>query len=301
MGPTGYRPTPMTDGETSEPITLGWLLDLQQIDRDLYVAPSPSYTHRPNLFGGQVSAQCLWAAALSVDPPHLPHSFHLYFLRAGIVGQPVVLYVDRIRDGRSFTTRTVVARQNGEAILTMSASFHKIEEGELDHQLLMAGIPVPDLPRGESQPGNPDAGYAPMDVVPVVAEQPGVDRCWMRMHDQLDDDPIVHACALAYMSDTRTGHAPMTAIGEPGYGRIQMTSLDHALHFHRHVRADDWVLFDYDAASVGRGRGLTRATIHSAGGVLGATLEQELLMRELSDEAAAARGNAPWPQEQGPG
>jgi acyl-CoA thioesterase-2 len=276
----------MADGSIPTPITFDWLLDLHQVDRDLYVAPSPSYTHRPNLFGGQVSAQCLLAAARSIDAPHLPHSFHLYFMRAGIVGAPVVLYVDRIRDGRSFTTRNVVARQDGEAILTMSASFHKGEPGELDHQLPRPDVPVPDE-RTPREPRNPDAGYVPIEVVSVAMEAPGVDRCWMRLADPIGDDPVLHACALAYMSDTRTGHAPMTAVGDVGRHRIQMTSLDHALHFHRHIRSDEWVLFDYDATSVGRGRGLTRATIHSEAGVLGATLEQELLMRERTDQPSA--------------
>jgi acyl-CoA thioesterase II len=277
----------MDDGGAAEQITFEELLDLHQVDRDLYVAPSPSYAHRPSLFGGQVSAQALWAASLSVDAPHLPHSFHLYFMRPGIPGRPVVVYVDRIRDGRSFTTRNVVARQDGEAILTLSASFHKVEQSRHDHQREMALLPAPDVGRDERTSGQAAAGHAAIDATVVPTDEPGIDRCWMRMHDRLDDDPVVHACALAYISDTRTGHAPLSAVGETGYERLQMTSLDHAFHFHRHVRADEWLLFDYDAASVGRGRGLTRATIHSAEGVLGATLEQELLMRDVPDGASA--------------
>jgi acyl-CoA thioesterase-2 len=272
----------MAQGDPSAAISLEWLLDLEPVDRDLFVAPSPTYTHRPNLFGGQVAAQCLWAAARSVTAPHLPHSYHLYFLRPGIVGQPVVLYVDRIRDGRSFTTRNVVARQNGEAILTMSTSFHKVEEGRLDHQLEMAPLPAPEPGAEVPPPAIVDAGYVAMDVVPVAGERPGVDRSWMRIHDDLVDDPVVHACALAYLCDWRTGHAPMTVVGDDAEARIQMTSLDHAIHFHRQVRADEWVLFDYVAASIGRGRALTQGAIHSADGALGATLQQELLLRELS-------------------
>src|SRR5262245_18944915 len=214
-------------------ITLDWLLQLEQVDRDLYVAPSPTYRNRPNLVGGQVAAQCLRAAAQSVDVPHFPHSFHLCFLRPGIIGQPVVLYVDRIRDGRSFTTRNVVARQNGEAILTMSVSFHKVEEGQLDHQLDMPLLPAPDLPADETRPAIFDEGYIAMDVVPVHDERPSVDRCWMRVHDRLADEPVVHACALAYLSDSRTGHPTMNVFGAGGMDRVQMTSLDHALHFHR--------------------------------------------------------------------
>jgi acyl-CoA thioesterase-2 len=271
--------------------SLTWLLDLERLDKDLYRAPSPHYTGRRNLFGGQVAAQSLRAAAMTVESDHRPHSFHLYFMRSGVIGEPVMLYVARIRDGRSFTTRNVVAQQDGEAILTMSASFHRAEPGELDYQSAIASVSAPDgiqpgfVPGESSRPVR--SGYAPLDVIPVAGEPPdargtyrSAARYWMRCRDTLPDDPVVHACALAYMSDSQTGSAPMIASGRT-YDDFMMTSLDHALHFHRHIRADEWVLVDFEPISVGNGRGMTRATIHALDGTLGATVQQELLMREL--------------------
>ena len=270
--------------------SLTWLLDLERLDKDLYRAPSPRYLGRRNLFGGQVAAQALRAAAMTVEAEHSPHSFHLYFMRPGTIGEPVMLYVARIRDGRSFTTRNVVAQQDGEAILTMSASFHRAEPGDLDYQTAIAPISVPGAsPDGVGAEGRPShAGYAPLDVIGVDGEPAdergtyrSASRFWMRSSDKLPDDPVVHACALAYMSDSQTGSAPILAAGR-SYDDIMMTSLDHALHYHRHIRADEWVLVDFEPISVGNGRGMTRATIHSYSGTLGATVQQELLMRELT-------------------
>jgi len=274
----------VTDREPPVVGSLPWLLDLERIDRDLFRGPSPEYTGRSNLFGGQVAAQALRAAALTVEAPHLPHSFHLYFMRAGQIGRPVVLYVNRIRDGRSFTTRNVVAQQDGEAILTMSASFHKAEGGELDVQLPAASVPPPEaIPTRE--PSRVPFGHAPFETAPIEERSgPGPEgrlRRWVRSLDVLPDDPVVHACALAYMSDMATGSPPVLA-ARRRFEDFMMTSLDHALHFHRTVRADRWLLVDFESVSVGRGRGMTRGTIHAQDGTLGATVQQELLLRELA-------------------
>jgi acyl-CoA thioesterase-2 len=270
-------------------VSFSWLLDLEQIDRDLFRAQSPHYTGRPNLFGGQVAAQALRAAATTSDPDHLPHSFHLYFLRPGRVGQPVILDVSRVRDGRSFTTRNVVARQEGEAILTMSASFHKEEPGVADYSPPATMVPPPE--EGAAEPLHQAqwaSGYAPLDLIklpPADDDDPRVPhvRSWIRFHDALGDDPVVHACGFAYFTDTQTGSAPAMASGM-AQGSYMMTSLDHALHFHRPIRADEWSLVDFEPVSVGRGRGMTRGTIHALDGHLGATVQQELLMRELSGD-----------------
>jgi acyl-CoA thioesterase-2 len=280
------------DGPGGE-IPFSWLLDLERIDPDLFRARSPHYEGRPNLFGGQVAAQSLRAAALTTDPDHLPHSFHLYFLRPGRVGQPVLLEVSRVRDGRSFTTRNVVARQEGEAILTMSASFHREEPGVADYSPPATPFPPPDedtaVPLHQAEWAT---GYAPLDVIRLPAS-PGDDprvphvRSWIRFHDGLDDDPVVHACGFAYLTDTQTGTAPGSASGLE-HGSYMMTSLDHALHFHRPIRADEWSLVDFEPVSVGRGRGMTRGTIHALDGRLGASVQQELLMRELSPERRAS-------------
>lgn len=273
-------------------LPLTTILELERLDRDLYRAESPRYTGRRNLFGGQVASQALMAAAQTVPPEHFPHSFHLYFMRSGAIGEPIVLYVSRIRDGRSFTTRNVVAQQNGEAILTMSASFHKREPGEIDYQAAIAEVEPPEVLERDPElvgdfPKFDRSGYARLDVIRTSGDPPdetgtytSAVRLWMRLHDQLPDDPVMHACALAYMSDTQTGSAPVVASGK-GFEAFMMTSLDHALHFHRHIRADDWLLVDFEPISVGNGRGMTRAKIHSRDGVLGATVQQELLMREL--------------------
>jgi acyl-CoA thioesterase-2 len=268
--------------DRSEEVSLTWLLDLERVDRDVFLAASPDYPGRRNLFGGQVAAQSLRAAATTVDQPHLPHSLHLYFLRPGRVGEPVVLYVDRIRDGRSFTTRTVVARQDGEAILTMSCSFHREEPDVVDYGPPMASVASPEASAGADPFGRGrGSGYVGLDVarVPAPPEAEPPVRIWMRVAEPLPDDPVVHACAIAYLTDTETGTAPVAATRR-GFGDLMMTSLDHALHFHRPVRADDWLLLDFEAVSIGRGRGMTQATVHAADGTLGATIRQELLMRE---------------------
>lgn len=275
--------------DPAEEVAFSWLLDLERLDPDLFRARSPNYTGRPNLFGGQVAAQSLWAAAATSDPDHLPHSFHLYFVRPGLVGRPVLLQVQRVRDGRSFTTRNVVASQDGEAILTMSASFHKEEPGVADYSPPATAVAPPDEVGAEPLHRNGWAsGYAALDVIrlpPADDDDPRVPhvRSWIRFHDRLADDPVVHACAFAYLTDTQTGSAPSLASGLES-GSYMMTSLDHALHFHRPIRADEWALVDFEPVSVGRGRGMTRGTIHALDGRLGATVQQELLMRTLSGD-----------------
>jgi acyl-CoA thioesterase-2 len=293
----------VTTPDAGSDSSLTWLLDLEPLDRNLFRAPSPSYTGRRNLFGGQVAAQALRAAAMTVPAERRPHSFHLYFMRPGAIGMPVVLYVDRIRDGRSFTTRNVVAQQDGEAILTMSASFHRPEPGQVDYQLAIPPVGPPDEAGAVAGPGRSSgeerAGYARLEVITLVGERAGERgtnrssaRFWMRCAERLSDDPVVHACALAYMSDSQTGSAPIMASART-YDDFMMTSLDHALHFHRHIRADEWVLVDFEPMSVGNGRGMTRATIHGVDGTLGATVQQELLMRELPGGSRSAQPGTP--------
>jgi len=282
-------------------VSLAWLLDLERVDRDVFMGKSPHYTGRLTLFGGQVAAQALMAASRTVEVDHRPHSLHLYFMRPGRIGQPVVLYVGRVRDGRSFTTRNVIAQQNGEAILTMSTSFHRHEPGELAYQR-----PKPDAPGPEElaaagatddkpSDGPNRHGYVPSDTLTIpMPEGAGVDpsparaRYWVRLREALADDPLVHACALTYLSDWHTGAAPMKVSGRT-YAELMMTSLDHALHFHQFVRADDWLLVDCEAVAVLNSRGMGRMTIHGRDGSLAATVQQELLMRERSIDRPAPR------------
>lgn len=290
----------MTD--PSPLVTLASLLDLERLDRDLFRGLSPKYLNRPNLFGGQVAAQSLRAAATTAPPGHLPHSYHLYFMRPGRMEEPVLFYVSRVRDGRSFTTRNVVAQQDGEAILTMSASFHIEEDGVADYHLPRSEVPAPDDPSLVAT-DDPETrqrdGYAPIEVRHLANRTEVTTsgtvhrvRSWMRMHEALGDDPIVHACAFAYLSDTATGSAPLAAAG-CDYSQLMMTSLDHALHFHRPIRADDWALVEFQAVSIGAGRGFSRGTIHALDGRLAASVQQELLMRPLQP----GRLSAPVPRD----
>jgi acyl-CoA thioesterase-2 len=183
----------------------------------------------------------------------------------------------------------------------MSASFHRPEPGEVDYQSAIPPGAPPDRTGGglwRSSDGQ-RAGYSPFEVIALPVEPAdsrgtyrSAARFWMRCCEPLPEDPVVHACALAYMSDSQTGSAPILASGRT-YDDYMMTSLDHALHFHRHIRADSWVLVDFEPVSVGNGRGMTRATIHARDGTLGATVQQELLMRELPRGRPSAQPGPP--------
>lgn len=270
-----------------------WLLELERIDPNLFLARSPSRRHNGRLFGGQVAAQCLRAATLTVEVEHRPHSLHGYFLRPGLPGRRLVLQVDRIRDGRSFTTRRVVASQDGEAIFSLSASFHAPEPGG-DYQL----PPPEDLPGPDDAyewretPLRSFASDSPFELRefgPVPPDERGVlastRRVWLRTHGPLPDDPALHACVLAYITDMGAVHAARLAAGAPrpddrsGMGRGMAASLDHAIWFHRPIRPDDWVLFDLRPLSNTDSRGLVLGTIHDRAGRLGALMTQEALVR----------------------
>jgi acyl-CoA thioesterase II len=252
---------------------LAGLLALEPIDRDLYRTAVASDQHG-RLFGGLVAAQALAAAGGTVDPERVPHSLHGYFLRGGDAASPTVLRVERDHDGRSFSSRRVVALQGGEAIFSMSVSFQRPREGT------------------ESQPEPVPSAVHPDDLEPValplpafssllarVPDQPFSDsplptRYWFKSAAKLADEPLAHACVLTYLSDISTGVGPLRPGPWPGG-----TSLDHAVWFHRQVRADEWVLMDLVPHSASGGRGWYTGTIHSADGVLGASLAQEMIFR----------------------
>ena len=261
-----------------------WLLDLEGLDRDLFRARSPR--HRPNgrLFGGQVAAQALRAATLTVEAAHHPHSLHGYFLRPGLPGRPLILAVDRIRDGRSFTTRNVKAIQDGEAIFSLSASFHQ-DEPATEHQLPIAhDVPRPDDAIDEVTPFTSDSG-SPFELRAVSA--PNADepfastrRVWVRTNGPLPDERALHACVLTYISDMGAVMAARKALRIPWSGGGMAASLDHALWFHRPIRPDGWVLFDLRPLSNASSRGLVLGTMHDERGVHGASMTQEALVRE---------------------
>ena len=263
------------------------LLDLEPLDRDLFRAQNTSPPNmQGRLFGGQVAAQALRAATLTVEVGHHPHSLHGYFLRPGQPGKHTILHVDRIRDGRSFTTRRVKAVQDGEAIFSLEASFHKDEPGG-EYQLTIASdVPDPDDPNAVWEERY--AGFraqSPFETreIPLPAEVgpepfPATRRIWARTRGKLPDDRALHACVLAYLTDMGAVSAARRPLGE--FERRGMgASLDHAVWFHRHIRPDDWVLFDLRSISNAGARGLVLGTIHDRSGVLGAAMTQEALLR----------------------
>lgn len=267
------------------------LLDLERLDRDLFRAARSEDGRGGRLFGGQVAAQSLRAATLTVDTDHMPHSLHGYFLRPGDPGIPIVLSVDRIRDGRSFTTRRVLAIQNGEAIFSLSSSFHKVEEGG-DYQLPVAdgvGDPDDDVD-GPPSPFRRFGAMSPLEIKelgPTPPDERGIyastRRVWIRTSGAVPDDPVLRACVVAYVSDmgvVMAARVPVTGqYGFPGTGMGMAASLDHSVWFHRDIRPDDWMLMDLRSISNAGSRGLVQGTIHGRNGALGAAIAQEGLVR----------------------
>lgn len=275
------------------------LLDLERIDADLFRGRQPE-TVQQRVFGGQVAGQALVAAMRTVPSERAVHSLHAYFLLPGDPTVPIVYDVDHLRDGRSFTTRRVVARQHGRAIFYLTASFHVAEEG-YDHQDAMPEAPPPEqcpelaeifekysgAPRGlwQREWAAVDFRYAGDSASAAAmrsAEHPARARLWIRASGRLPDDPTLHACVLAYASDlTLLGAALVphdTYIGAPG---VQTASLDHSMWFHRPFRVDEWLLYDQVAPSAFGARGLAIGRIFTATGRLVATVAQEGLIRRI--------------------
>ncbi|HVA75940.1 MAG TPA: acyl-CoA thioesterase domain-containing protein [Acidimicrobiales bacterium] len=256
------------------------LFDLEKIDADLFRGINERTAgERPALFGGQVAAQALRAAALTVPEGRLPHSLHGYFLRPGRAQMPVILRVDRDRDGRSFSARHVSAIQEGQVIFSALASFQVPESGPEFEPPLPAGAVLPEeldyhpprFPFGralEMQPFPPARLYEPGEF-PVPA------RMWAKSGTPLPDDPVVHACALTYLSDVGSGFADGDKSGIPRGG----PSLDHAIWFHHPVKADDWMLLWLSPLKAGGSRGLYTGTMYDTSGKLLAVINQEILFR----------------------
>jgi acyl-CoA thioesterase-2 len=259
------------------------VLAVEEIDVDVYRG-LPIATRMQRTFGGQVAGQAMMAAVRTVQPGRRVHSLHGYFLRPGQPDRPTMLLVDRVRDGRSFTTRRVSAVQRGETIFSMAASFSADDLGP-EHQEPAPAVPLPDdIGRGE--PGLVDDDFRrewPLwDArdVPVPDEEavPGRARqlIWMRYRERLPDDPAVHVGALTYLSDMRLlGTAGLLHPRE----ELQWASLDHALWFLRPFRADEWLLYDQTSPSAGSGRAFNQGRIFDQQGRLVAAVVQEGLMR----------------------
>jgi acyl-CoA thioesterase-2 len=252
------------------------LLALEPHGPDTWVGTGPGYPWG-GLYGGQIVAQGLMAAAHSVPEQFAVHSLHAYFIRRGDASAPIRYEVDRIRDGRSFFTRRVVARQSTGAILNMSASFQLHEDGpEMQTQRR------PEAPPPESLHSN---GWSPIfDRRPVPnAQGTGRGAAWFRLLNDVGDAPVRHACALAFASDDLPMDA-MIALQPEGSASASIkdfwaTSLDHAIWFHRPLRAERWHLYDFAVQSLRNNRGLTLGHIFNETGEHIATVAQELLVR----------------------
>ncbi len=272
------------------------LLDLEPIEQNIFRGQSPD-EQRQRVFGGQVAGQALVAATRTVDVGTV-HSLHAYFLRPGDPTIPILYEVERIRDGRSFTTRRVVAIQHGQPIFHLSASYHTAEQG-FEHQL----DPPADLPDPESLPDFPtrNAEHAgrlgdwysrprPIDTRYVGPDALGrsgakldpVQYVWMRADGELPDDPILHQCILTYASDMSLLDTVTRPHGVSFLdGEVMMASLDHAMWFHRPFRADRWCLYAQDTPAASGARGLARGSIYQDG-VLVVSVVQEGLVRKLT-------------------
>jgi len=292
------------------------LLDLEPIEENIFRGNSPK-EERQRVFGGQVAGQALVAAGRTVErqggtlanagvggvPPGARagaqttvHSLHAYFLRPGDPTIPILYEVDRIRDGRSFTTRRVVAIQHGQAIFNLSASFHVAEEG-IEHQTVQIGD---DVPPAESLPTLRELldpvwdrvpewyGTRPIDIRYVEGEpwilrnekHPPRQRMWIRADGALPDDPLVHACVVAYASDMSLLDTALMPHGltwsDPG---VMGASLDHAMWFHRPFRADEWLLYVQESPTMSGARALSQGRIFASDGRLVVTVVQEGLLR----------------------
>lgn len=272
------------------------ILDLEQLDTNLWRGVSPD-TSRYRVFGGQVIAQSLVAAMRSVEGRPV-HSLHGYFMLGGDPTRPILYEVERIRDGRSFTTRRVRAIQNGESIFAMMASFHKVEDG-LHHAMAMPNVPLPEALPDEDEirarfvphlteirqrywksqraielrPANPEAYFLRKPGAPY-------QNVWFRAASALPDDDDLHRTILAYASDMTLLDGAAVAHGRSVIDpEIQPASLDHALWFHDGFRTDDWLLYAQDSPWSGAARGFGRGMIFTREGKLVASVAQEGLMR----------------------
>jgi acyl-CoA thioesterase-2 len=271
------------------------LLDLEQLEVNMFRGRSPETTWQ-RVFGGQVIGQALVAAYRTVeDRP--PHSLHAYFLLPGDPKVPLIYEVDRLRDGKSFSTRRVIAIQHGQPIFSMAVSFHIDEEG-FEHQAKMPEVPRPDALPSEAEikqnflrmMPDPVRRYyereRPIELRPVEFERylgkkfdDARFNVWIRA-GQLPDDPAIHRCVLAYASDMTLLDSSLLPHGHSVFEKeIMAASLDHALWIHRPFRADEWLLYAQDSPNMHGGRGLSRGLIFTESGKLVASVAQEGLVR----------------------
>jgi acyl-CoA thioesterase-2 len=270
---------------TSDLVSFAQMMALEPHGPDTFVGIGPRYPWG-GLYGGQIVAQSLCAAGLTVDPGYLPHSLHAFFIRPGDHTEPIRFEVDRIRNGRSFTTRRVVARQSIGAIFNMAASFHTPEDAVDVQSATMDADVAP-------AEGHLSDGWSHVFDRRTVGDRRalsaagGRSRAWMRMNDPVADDPLTQACALAYLSDDLpteavVNHHParFDVLDEADFDRTFMSaSLDHAIWFHRRLDAAEWHLHDLRSHGLTGSRGLASGEVFAADGTHAATVTQEVLLR----------------------
>ena len=266
-----------------------YILGLERIDNDIYRGPAVE-SKLTRTFGGQVAAQALVAATETVEDDKAVHSLHGYFVAAGKAAEPTVFLVDRIRDGRSFSSRQVRAVQDGETIFSMQASFHRRDDVGLEHSDVMRDVPMPEtfandpstLPASSrmllEEWGDWDIHVVPADHYEHNKYSSSQQVVWFRSRRPLPDDETFHVCTLAYMSDMTLLHSSL--VPHAGH-KVQMASLDHAMWFLRPFRADEWLLYDQVSPSASAGRALTHGRIFDRAGNLVAMVTQEGLTRTL--------------------
>jgi len=291
------------------------LLDLEEIEVGLFRGRQPQ-TSLQRVFGGEVASQALMAAGRTVDASRQVHSLHAYFLRGGDTAVPIVYAVEQTRDGRSFSTRRVVARQHGRSIFYLSASFQVAEDGFEHQDVRPDAAPPEDCPTLaqvlEKASGRSSAAWADewaaLDVRYAGDSRPGgavhsAERVaealvWVRIATRLPDDPLIHRCALAYASDLTLLAASLlphsVVIGDPS---LQTASIDHAMWFHRPFRADEWLLYDQTSPSASGARGFSTGRLFALDGALVASVAQEGLIRQRGPRSTVGTATADSPDD----
>lgn len=276
------------------------LLDLEQIELDIFRGRSPAGERRQRVFGGQVAGQALVAAGRTVPDDRPVHSLHAYFIRPGDPNVPLIYLVDRVRDGRSFTTRRVSSVQHGKIIFTLSASFHHPEPG-VSHAREMPAVPPPEelastAERMEKLFGEGAREYTsnnPIDIRHIgpltfeAARDPSLratsSMAWLRADGELPDDQLLHVCMMTYASDLTLLDSVLLANGLSwADGRTVGASLDHAMWFHRPFRTDRWLLYAQESPAAAGARGLARGELYTRDGELVVSVMQEGLIRTRS-------------------
>ena len=260
-------------------VDTSWIAQLLRFDRhgDIFVAPQPPAGPGPRLFGGLIAAQSLAAAGATVDPGKLPQSLHLYFVRGGRYSVDVEFHVERTRDGRSFDTRRVTAVQQDAVILEMIASFHAPEPGADEYP-----VHTPSVSLADARVKEPDIEFADRFDIRTTPDDDSVFAVppfWIRTRAAVEDDPLIRACALTFLSDfgpvpvARPSGVPLN--GDSGYA----ASLDHSVWFHRPFVPHDWHRYEVHQLNVGDSRGLVHGSLYDTAGALIATTTQEALWR----------------------